>query len=106
MKIFANFATYWVSKAASYCIIQGLRELLSEQGAIVLSIHPGPIATDMSDAARLTAIAEPPTLVADSILAALQSGNFHVFPGTMATQMGKAYQSFAENVVAANMSES
>lgn len=105
MKTFANFATYSASKAASYSITQGLRESLGEQGTIVLSVHPGPIATDMGDAAGLTAIAEPPTLVADSIIAALQSGDFHVFPGTMATQMGGAYQSFAENVVEANMSE-
>ncbi|WP_347242574.1 hypothetical protein [Nostoc sp. FACHB-888] len=33
---------------------QSLREMLSEQGTIVLSVHPGPIATDMADAAGLT----------------------------------------------------
>ncbi|WP_353932572.1 SDR family oxidoreductase [Okeanomitos corallinicola TIOX110] len=106
IKTFSNFATYSASKAASYSITQTLRELLSEQGTIVLSIHPGPIATDMGDAAGLTEIAEPPTLVAEAMIAALKAGDFHVFPDTMAKQIGGAYQSFAENVVEANMSES
>ena len=84
MKTFSNFATYSASKAAAYSITQGLRELLGEQGTIVLSVHPGPIATDMGDAAGLTAIAEPPTLVADGIIAALKAGDFHAFPDSMA----------------------
>lgn len=88
MKTFSNFATYSASKAAAYSITQALRELLSEQGTTVLSVHPGPIATDMGDAAGLTEIAEPPTLVADGIIAALKAGDFHVFPDTMAKQVG------------------
>lgn len=105
MKAFSNFATYSASKAAAYSITQSLRELLSEQGTIVLSVHPGPIATDMGDEAGLTAIAEPPTLVAEGIIKALENGDFHVFPDSMAKQIGGAYQSFAENVVEANISE-
>lgn len=104
MKSASNFATYCASKAAAYSITQALRELLSEQGTIVLSVHPGPIATDMGDAAGLTEIAEPPALVADGIIKALQAGDFHVFPDSMAKQIGSAYKSFAENVVEANMS--
>ncbi|MEO0378295.1 MAG: SDR family oxidoreductase, partial [Cyanobacteria bacterium P01_A01_bin.17] len=105
MKTFSNFTTYSASKAASYSVTQALRELLSEQGTVVLSVHPGPIATDMGDAAGLTEIAEPTTLVADGIIEALSAGAFHVFPGTMAKQIGGAYQSFAENVVEADISE-
>ncbi len=105
MKTFSGFATYSASKAASYSITQALRELLSEQGTTVLSVHPGPIATDMGDEAGLTAIAEPPTLVADGIIAALKAGEFHVFPDTMARQIGGAYQSFAKNVVEVTMTE-
>ncbi|MEM6434838.1 MAG: SDR family oxidoreductase [Cyanobacteria bacterium P01_D01_bin.115] len=105
MKTFANFATYSASKAAAYAITQSLRELLSEQGTIVLSIHPGPIATDMGDAAGLTDIAESPTLVPGAIIEALAAGEFHVFPDSMAKQIGGAYQSFATNVVEADMSE-
>ncbi|NEP55429.1 MAG: SDR family NAD(P)-dependent oxidoreductase, partial [Moorea sp. SIO3C2] len=105
MKAFSNFATYSASKAAAYSITQSLRELLEAQGTQVVSVHPGPIATDMGDAAGLTAIAQSPTLVADGILQALQNGDFHVFPDSMAQQIGGAYQGFATNVVEAVMSE-
>lgn len=105
MKTFSNFATYSASKAASYSITQALRELLSEQRTIVLSVHPGPIATDMGDEAGLTEIAEPPTLVAEAMIEALENGDFHVFPGSMAKQIGAAYQSFGTNVVEVNISE-
>ncbi|NET50157.1 MAG: SDR family oxidoreductase [Merismopedia sp. SIO2A8] len=105
MKSFSSFATYSASKAAAYSLTQALRELLDEQGTQVLSVHPGPIATDMGDAAGLTPIAQSPTLVADGILQALEDGVFHVFPDSMAQQIGGAYQSFATNVVEAVMSE-
>ncbi|NES17684.1 MAG: SDR family oxidoreductase [Symploca sp. SIO3E6] len=105
MKAFPNFPAYCTSKAASYSITQSLKELLAEQGTRVLSIHPGPIATDMGDAAGLAEIAEPPSLVAEAILEALQSDDFHVFPDSMAKQIGSAYQSFAENVVEAKITE-
>ncbi|MEM1369600.1 MAG: SDR family oxidoreductase [Cyanobacteria bacterium P01_H01_bin.15] len=105
MKSFSNFATYSASKAAAYSITQALRELLSEQGTTVLSVHPGPIATDMGDAAGLTEIAESPTLVAEGIIEALKASEFHVFPDTMARQIGGAYESFAKNVVEVTMTE-
>ena len=105
MKNFADFATYSASKAAAYSITQALRELLGQQGTAVLSVHPGPIATDMSDAAGMSEIAEPPSLVAEGIVAALKAGDFHLFPDSMAKQFGDAYQSFAENIVEADQSE-
>ncbi|MEM7771821.1 MAG: SDR family oxidoreductase [Cyanobacteria bacterium P01_E01_bin.6] len=105
MKCFSNFATYSASKAAAYSITQALRELLDEQGTIVLSVHPGPIATDMGDAAGLTEIAEPPSLVPEGIIEALKAGEFHVFPDSMAKQIGSAYNSFAKNVVEVTMTE-
>ena len=105
LKTFANFSAYSASKAASYSITQSLRDILGVQGTRVLSIHPGPIATDMGDAAGFTEIAEPPTLVADALIKALKGNDFHVFPDSMAQQIGGAYQSFAQNVVEANISE-
>ena len=105
IKCFANFATYSASKAAAYSITQALREMLAQQGTAVLSVHPGPIATDMGDEAGLTEIAEPPSLVADGMLEALAMGLFHVFPDSMAKQIGGAYASFAANVVEADISE-
>jgi NAD(P)-dependent dehydrogenase (short-subunit alcohol dehydrogenase family) len=105
MKNFANFATYCASKAAAYSITQALREVLKAQGTRVMSVHPGPIATDMGDAAGLTAIAEPPALVGEAIVGALASGDFHVWPDTLAREIGSVYQGFAEGVVEAQVSE-
>jgi NAD(P)-dependent dehydrogenase (short-subunit alcohol dehydrogenase family) len=105
LKSFANFATYSASKAASYSITQALRDLLREQGTAVLSVHPGPIDTDMGEAAGLTEIAESPALVAEGIVAALKDGDFHLFPDTFAKQIGAAYREFAQNVVEADLME-
>lgn len=99
LKGFSDSATYCASKAAAYSITQSLRELLSKQDTLVLSVHPGPIATDMSDAAGMGEVAQPPALVAEGIIKAIKAGDFHVFPDSVAKQMGDAYQSFAENVV-------
>lgn len=105
LKCFSNFATYSASKAAAYSITQALHELLGQQGTTVLSVHPGPIATDMAAAAGFTEIAEPPSLVAEGIVGALKTGNFHLFPDSMAKQIGNAYQSFSENIIEANIAE-
>ncbi|MDD5322793.1 MAG: SDR family oxidoreductase [Methylococcales bacterium] len=105
LKCFSDFATYSASKAAAYSITQALHELLGQQGTTVLSVHPGPIATDMAAAAGFAEIAEPPSLVAEGIVAALKTGNFHLFPDSMAKQMGNAYQSFSENIIEANIAE-
>lgn len=105
LKCFAPFATYSASKAAAYSITQALRDLLREQGTIVLSVHPGPIATDMAEAAGLGQMAEPASLVPEAVIEALKTGGFHVFPDTLAKQVGAAYRSFAENVVEADIME-
>lgn len=105
LKGFSDFAAYCASKSASYSITQSIRESLGEQGTRVLSIHPGPIATDMVDTIGLTEIAEPPSLVAEAILEALKGDDFHVFPDTMAKQVGEAYESFSKSIVEANMLE-
>ncbi len=105
IKNFADFATYSASKAASYSITQGLRDGLQAQGTQVISVHPGPIATDMANAAGIGEIAEPPVLVAQAIMQAMEKDAFHAYPDTMAKQVGAAYQSFASNVVEANLME-
>ena len=105
MKSFADFATYSASKAASYSITQALRDTLLEQGTQVLSVHPGPIATDMADVAGFTGMAEPAVIVPQGIIAALKKGDFHVFPDTMAKQIGGVYENFASNIVEVNLME-
>lgn len=101
---FPDFSTYCASKAAAYSMTQALRETLGEQGTTVLSIHPGPIATDMADEAGLAEIAEPASLVAEAMIQSLQAGEFHAYPDSMAKQVGAAYASFAGNVIEADMS--
>ena len=105
IKNFSDLATYSASKAASYSITQALRDLLKDQGTQVVSVHPGPIATDMSKNAGFGDMAEPVVLVPQAIIAALASNEFHSFPDSIAKQIGIAYQDFANNVVEANMSE-
>ncbi|MEA3413488.1 MAG: SDR family oxidoreductase [Pseudomonadota bacterium] len=105
VKNFSGFATYSASKAASYSITQALRELLEVQGTRVISVHPGPIATDMADTAGLSEIAEPAAQVPEAIIAALGNDDFHVYPDTMARQIGSAYHGFARSVIEANLME-
>jgi NAD(P)-dependent dehydrogenase (short-subunit alcohol dehydrogenase family) len=105
LKCSSNFATHSASKAATYSLTQALRELLGRQGTAVLSVHPGLIATDMSSAAGLAGAAEPASLVAEGIVTALKSGDFHLFPDTMARRIGRAYQSFSESVIEADLAE-
>lgn len=105
MKSFAAFSTYCASKAASYSITQGLREVLAAQGTQLVSVHPGPIATDMTKAAGMHEMAEPAELVPQAIITALESASFHAYPDTMAKQIGEAYAGFASNIVEANLME-
>lgn len=100
-----NFATHSACKAAAYSITQALRELLGQQGTAVLSVHPGLIASDMENAAGLAGSAEPPSVVAEGIIAALEAGDFLLFPDSMAKRVGSAYQSFFESVVEAGIPE-
>lgn len=104
VKNFPEFTTYCASKAAAYSITQALKFQLAEQGTAVHSVHPGPIATDMADSAGFSEIAEPASLVGEAVVAALESGEFHVWPDTMAKQIGSAYASFGTEIVEAEMS--
>lgn len=105
VKTFSNMATYCASKAASYSITQGLRDSLREQGTHVVSVHPGPIETDMGRDAGFEDIAASPSLVAIAVFDAIAEGRFHAWPDPMAQQVGTAYQSFAEKVVETDMEE-
>lgn len=99
LRSFPAFATYAASKAAAYSITQALRHEMAEQNTVVLSVHPGPIATDMANNAGLSDIAEPPGLVAEGIIEALKKGECHLFPDTMARELWQQYESFARKVI-------
>ncbi len=99
------FSGYAASKAAAYSLTQSLREQLASQGTRMLSVHPGPIATDMAKEAGFFDIAETSDTVANAIVEALKGEQFHVFPDAMAQDMWAEYQNFAINVVEATTAE-
>jgi len=104
IKNFASLSTYAASKAASYSLTQGLRETLGEKGVNVISVHPGPIDTDMGAAAGFED-SPSPSVVSEGIVQALQAGTFHLFPDAMAKQVEMPYQSFADNVILPGVAE-
>lgn len=101
LRTFPPFATYCASKAAAYSVTQALHAVLAEQGTHVLSVHPGPIATDMAEDAGIMDMADPPEVVGEGIVEALRRGDYHLFPDSTAREVGAAYRSFAEDVVEA-----
>ncbi|TWU62478.1 SDR family oxidoreductase [Crateriforma conspicua] len=103
VKASANFATYCASKAASYSITQGLRDLLGQQGTRVISVHPGPTQTDMGASAGFGDFATPVSQVADAILDAIDGEAFHAWVGPLAQMISRSYQSFADNVIDGDM---
>jgi NAD(P)-dependent dehydrogenase (short-subunit alcohol dehydrogenase family) len=104
IRSFPTGSTYSASKAASYSMTQAIRDVLQDQGTRVVSVHPGPIATDMATHAGITN-ADPPSVVAEGIVTALAAGEFHLFPDTMAKHFEGAYASYAKAIVEAPMME-
>lgn len=96
---FLPFTGYAASKAASYVVTQGLREAWADQGTQIVSVIAGAIKTDMADSAGMGEGAPPPSIVADGVIDALNTGAFYVFPDEAAQDVSKAYQPFAENVL-------
>lgn len=103
IKNFPHISIYSASKAASYSLTQGLRVDLGAKGIQVLSVHPGPIDTNMGNRAGFEQ-ASSATVVSEAIVDALATGQFHLFPDEVAKQFGGAYQSYAENIIEADLS--
>jgi hypothetical protein len=59
----------------------------------------------MTDGLGFDEMTESPALVSEAIVEGLSSGQFHVFPDTMAKQVGEQYETFAKNIVEANLME-
>lgn len=96
MRCSAPFSTYASTKAASYSLCQGLRTRLAEQNTYLLSVHPGPILTDMAVAAGIDDGASPPELVGEAMIESLRKGDFLCFPDPVSQEVGAAYQPFAD----------
>ncbi|VAW45520.1 3-oxoacyl-[acyl-carrier protein] reductase [hydrothermal vent metagenome] len=99
IKNFADFTTYSASKAAAYSITQGLKDNWSEKGIHILSVHPGPIDTEMAHKAGIGELAEPSSVVSEGIVKALQTGEFHLFPDTIAKNIESVYKNYAINII-------
>lgn len=105
-----SVSTYSASKAASFSITQALRQELLPKGVHVVSVHPGPIATDMIASAlkELQDLAEPPINVAERLIEALTNRNedsdkpnppFLVYPDELSARLGVVYEGFASRVL-------
>ena len=94
-------ATYSASKAAAYSFTQALRPIFKEQGTATLSVHPGPILTDMAISSGFAEDSDLPSVVSEGIVTSLKEGDFHLFPDRMAKDFEKAYHNFAEAFIEA-----
>lgn len=103
IKTFADIGTYCASKAAAYSITQGLKEKWADKGIRVLSVHPGPIGTDMGDSAGF-GDAPKANVVSEAIINALSTSDFHAFPDPIAKQIESAYQSYSDAIITSDLS--
>ena len=94
-------ATYPASKAAAYSFTQALRPIFKEQGTATLSVHPGPILTDMAISSGFAEDSDLPSVVSEGIVTSLKEGKFHLFPDRMAKDFENAYRQFAEEIIEA-----
>lgn len=101
LKSFPALSTYCASKAASYSITQSLKNEFADKGVRIISVHPGPIATDMGKLSGMIEMAKPAVIVAEAIVKALALENFHVFPDPIAKEFENAYHSYAQNMIEA-----
>ena len=94
-------ATYPASKAAAYSFTQALRPIFKDQGTATLSVHPGPILTDMAISSGFAEDSDLPSVVSEGIVTSLKEGKFHLFPDRMAKDFEKAYRQCAEEIIEA-----
>ena len=99
IKNFDGLTSYCASKAATYTLTQALKSEWADSGIHVLSVHPGPIATEMTKQVGMFDVAVAPDVVADAVVQALAAGDFHLFPDPLAQALSGAYLDFARTVV-------
>ena len=97
-------STYSASKAAAFSVTQALRQSLAQAipPTRVISVHPGPIATEMVKSAseELAKMAEPPEQVAEHIIQALAEPDvFLVYPDSKSKSLGEVYEPFASTII-------
>ena len=94
-----DVVTYSATKAAAYSVTQALAQELAPHDVRVLSVHPGPVRTEMLPE-RLLALAAAPSAVAEEVVRALADGTLlHVFPDPHSKQLATIMQPFLTKVV-------
>ena len=94
-----DVAIYSATKAAAYSITQALAQELAPHNVRVLSVHPGPVRTEMLPE-RLRALAAAPSAVAEEVVRALADGTpLHVFPDPHAKRLATIMRPFLTKVV-------
>jgi short-subunit dehydrogenase len=86
---FSTACTYSDSKAASHSLTLGLRQILHADPIDVVSVHPGPIETDMTadlDMPKATA-----AYCANQILDGVETGAEEVFPDPFSVDLAPHY---------------
>jgi NAD(P)-dependent dehydrogenase (short-subunit alcohol dehydrogenase family) len=93
-------ATYAASKAAAFQMTQALRTALKDQNTFVMSVHPGPIATEMIKNAskELAKTAESPGAVAIEVIKSMQAGDFLCYPDPLSKKMSEKYRGFSDYI--------
>lgn len=89
---FPGIPTYCTSKAAVYFLTQEERIELKSRGTHVMSIHPGPVDTDMARGFDMPKVT--PNHVAQETIRALEAGEEMLLPDPYAKEM---YALFREN---------
>ena len=94
-----DVVTYSATKAAAYSVTQALAQELAPHDVRVLSVHPGPVRTEMLPE-RLRALAAAPSAVAEEVARALADGTpLHVFPDPHSKQLATIMRPFLTKVV-------
>lgn len=81
--------TYSASKAAAWSLTMGLRAALADKGIEVISVHPGPVETDMADDIDMEKA--DPMDVANRIVDGVESGASYVTPDAFADDFGRKF---------------
>lgn len=86
---FPVLGSYSASKAAVHSLTQCVRAELAAQGTAVTGVYPGPIDTAMAENFPMDKTS--PSIVAQAVLAGIESGAEEVYPDPVAIEMHSAY---------------
>ncbi|MDX1682073.1 MAG: SDR family NAD(P)-dependent oxidoreductase, partial [Phycisphaeraceae bacterium] len=82
--------TYSATKAASFAYTQALRQTLADDPIHVMSVHPGPIDTDMTDGMEMDKT--DPTTVGEAIADGLADETYLLFPDPWAEDFWEGFR--------------